>query len=275
MRPLTFTALLTILFFSINAFANHDASVLRLQTFNHAPIIVEVNGIEQNHTPVSMFELKNMAPGKHRIKIFTIERTGRRAFKQQIFSGRIHIAPASIITGVMRFGDMDIHTQPLFVAKNCCTQAVCSHHGHNNYGNGHNKWDNNDRYNQYDRYDRRNNNYGYDQYDRYNDYGNYGNNYNSYNRGMNSDDFNQLKRMMDRQSFEDSKLKIAKQATRDNYLNSNQVRQLLDMFTFESTKLEFAKFAYDNVTDKNRYYTIYDAFTYSSSIDEMENYVRK
>jgi hypothetical protein len=74
-------------------------------------------------------------------------------------------------------------------------------------------------------------------------------------------------------SFESTKLTIAKQVIVQNYFTSAQIRQLMGVFDFESGKLEIAKFAYNNVVDQQRYYTVNDAFSFESSIYELDRYL--
>ena len=86
--------------------------------------------------------------------------------------------------------------------------------------------------------------------------------------------FARLKQSIARQCFDRDKLTIAKQGTRGQILYSHQVLELVHMFTFESNKLKFAKYAYLLVCDTHNYYVVNDAFTFSSSIRELECYIR-
>lgn len=90
---------------------------------------------------------------------------------------------------------------------------------------------------------------------------------------MNMADFNALKSSIGSKSFEDSKLTIAKQGINNNCLTTMQVKEILSQFTFEDTKLQFAKYAYDRVYDVNNYFKINDAFTFESSIEELNEYM--
>jgi hypothetical protein len=90
---------------------------------------------------------------------------------------------------------------------------------------------------------------------------------------MSPADFSDAKRTIDSKNFEDSKLTIAKQIIGSNCLLSSQVRDLMELFTYETTKLEFAKFAYRYTLDIGNYYKVNDAFTYESSIDELNDYI--
>jgi len=90
---------------------------------------------------------------------------------------------------------------------------------------------------------------------------------------MNDLDFSGLKASIDRISFDSSKLSMAQQAASSNVLTSVQVFEILELFTFESTKLSFAKYAYPFVYDPNKYYIVNNAFTFSSSIESLNNYI--
>ncbi|MBK7175336.1 MAG: DUF4476 domain-containing protein [Bacteroidales bacterium] len=85
-------------------------------------------------------------------------------------------------------------------------------------------------------------------------------------------DFEQAKQSIKSKSFEDSKLTIAKQIINTNCLLSGQVKEIMLLFSFEDTRLELAKFAYGYTLDIGNYYKVNDAFTFESSIDELNTY---
>jgi len=87
-------------------------------------------------------------------------------------------------------------------------------------------------------------------------------------------DFASAKQSISSKSFEDSKLTIAKQIISNNCLLCSQIKEIMGLFTFEDSKLEFAKYAYGYVYDLNNYYKLNDAFTFESSIDELDEYIR-
>ena len=90
---------------------------------------------------------------------------------------------------------------------------------------------------------------------------------------MNDYDFLEAKESVGDKTFSDSKMTLAKQITRNNCLTAAQIMQMMGEFSFESSKLEYAKFAYDFCFDRNNYYKVNDAFTFSSSIDELDEYI--
>jgi hypothetical protein len=90
---------------------------------------------------------------------------------------------------------------------------------------------------------------------------------------MSPNDFESARQSISSKSFEDSKLTIAKQIINSNCLLTTQIKQILLLFSFESTRLDFAKYAYTRTYDQNNYFKINDAFTFESSIDELNQYI--
>lgn len=93
-------------------------------------------------------------------------------------------------------------------------------------------------------------------------------------RTISDRDFYDLKELIAGRSFESTKIELAKSGIERNYFKVEQVRELLKMFTFESNKLELAKLAYTKTQDRNRYYKLYDVFTFESSISDMEDFIK-
>lgn len=90
---------------------------------------------------------------------------------------------------------------------------------------------------------------------------------------MNNYEFNILREIIRNESFESSKLEIAKQAIRMNGVKSKQVRELMYELSFESSRLNLSKFAYKFTCDRNMYFIVYNAFTFESSKKELERYI--
>ena len=107
----------------------------------------------------------------------------------------------------------------------------------------------------------------------YNNNNNYhGNNrHGHYNRPLL--DLGRLQHSMENADFESDRRIIAEQAISTHRVKAQQVYRILLMFSFESTKLKAAKFAYRYCVDKRNYYIVNDAFTFSSSIRELNNYI--
>lgn len=90
---------------------------------------------------------------------------------------------------------------------------------------------------------------------------------------MSPGDFESAKSSIKSKSFEDSKLTIAKQILGSNCMLSSQVKEVMLLFDFENTRLDFAKFAWGKTFDYGNYYKLNDAFTFESSIDDLNKYI--
>lgn len=84
--------------------------------------------------------------------------------------------------------------------------------------------------------------------------------------------FNEVVQSIEAKSFDDSKLTMAKQVINTNCMTSNQVKRLMLLFSFEDTRLDLAKYAYGYTYDIGNYYQLNDAFTFESSIEELNTY---
>jgi hypothetical protein len=90
---------------------------------------------------------------------------------------------------------------------------------------------------------------------------------------MSPNDFSDFKNSVSSKSFEDSKLTISQQVLNNNCLLTSQVREVMLLFSFEETRLDFAKYAYKHTYDVGNYFKINDAFTFESSIDDLNTYI--
>jgi hypothetical protein len=144
----------------------------------------------------------------------------------------------------------------------------------NDYGRSNDNWGRDRRDDRNNNYDRRDNDYGRNNgsYDN-GKWNNDGYN-NGYNQAMNGSEFNQLVSRIRGQLFASGKLNTARDAVSRNYFSTAQVRQLLQLFNADNDKLELAKQAYRNTVDQGSYYALYDVFSYQSSRDELDRYIR-
>jgi hypothetical protein len=85
--------------------------------------------------------------------------------------------------------------------------------------------------------------------------------------------FESLKSTVAAATFDASKLKIAQQAVSANKVMASQVAELMGMMTFEATKLDLAKYAFRYTLDKENYFMVNRAFTFESSIEELDEYL--
>jgi hypothetical protein len=91
---------------------------------------------------------------------------------------------------------------------------------------------------------------------------------------MNPKDYQAAYDMIEDESFDSSKLSLAKQVIAVNPMSSSQILGICKLFSFESNKLEFAKYAYEFCVDRNKYFLLNDAFTYESSKRELNEYIK-
>ena len=75
------------------------------------------------------------------------------------------------------------------------------------------------------------------------------------------------------QAFEENKFQVAQQVFNSNCMTVNQVNQIIGLFSFEDTKLDFAKYAYGRTYDQSNYFMVNNAFSFSSSVDELNAYI--
>lgn len=228
-------------------------SALNLKMFNNGKFSVSLNNQPPSH-PSAIFSLKKIKPGYHKLYVFRIVNCPYNYYpiKEELYNGWIYIPPKSVVYAHLnRHNKIDIvKIEPYFChpAGGGCAWG-CNNDYDNEWGSYDNGWDYN--------------NTGYDPALMIPPY-----------VGMPPQNFARLKTIIENQSFESSKLQIAKQAVASNYLSSAQIAEILMLFDFETTKLEFAKLAYHKAADKQNYYLVNDAFAFESSIAELNKYIK-
>ncbi len=85
--------------------------------------------------------------------------------------------------------------------------------------------------------------------------------------------YNALISNLKRQSFEETKLKMAKVGIKNNSFTTEQISGILKVFNFEQSKLDLAKTAYKNCSDKDNYLDVSQNFNFSSSTDELTEFL--
>ena len=91
--------------------------------------------------------------------------------------------------------------------------------------------------------------------------------------GFSQQEFNCIIRDLRQICFDREKLAVAKQKMCTKPVTSQQVLRILNLFSFESSKLDFAKHVYLQTCDKHNFYMVYDAFSFNSSIRNLECYI--
>ena len=230
----TFT-LLTALFFSAILFAQ---SKLSISASGNADIRVMVDGIRytSNGRDIVISNLKN---GNHSVKIF------RAGNERNRYNGNNRSNGYQLVYSNNRFVKQQYHVDMTSnrVGKAVVDEQVIS----GGYNDDDDDWgvDNNDQY--YDRGSR---------------------------RAMDNNAFQQLKQSIGNESFDNTRLKVAKQFIATNYFTTAQVKELVLLFSFENSRLDIAKYAYDYTVDKGNYFLINDAFSFSNSKDALMDYIK-
>lgn len=92
---------------------------------------------------------------------------------------------------------------------------------------------------------------------------------------MSGDAFNRMKTNIESKPFSETKMSVARVATKSACLSVNQVKEITKLFSMDDDKLAYAKFAYDYCVDKANYYEISDAFSFSSTQEELMKFLDK
>lgn len=91
---------------------------------------------------------------------------------------------------------------------------------------------------------------------------------------MSKEAFSTAKKSVSSKNFDDARLTVAKQVAAANCMTAAQVKEMAEIFSFDESRLEFAKYAHDYCVNRNEYYIVNDAFKFSSSIDELNEYLQ-
>lgn len=91
---------------------------------------------------------------------------------------------------------------------------------------------------------------------------------------MPAGEFAEAKDQVQKASFADDKIRIAKQITEANCLSVAQIKEIAKLFSFEDNKLDYLKFAYDFTFEKKKYYMVNDVLNFSSSKEDLDTYIK-
>ena len=92
---------------------------------------------------------------------------------------------------------------------------------------------------------------------------------------MSGDSFIKMRQSVESKPFSDTKMSTAKVATKNTCLSVSQVKEITKLFNMDEEKLAYAKYAYDYCVDKANYYQVSDAFSFSTTTDELNKYLEK
>lgn len=194
-------------------------------------------------TPSTTFNVTNLAPGYHRVRMARIPElvNGRSMPQELVYDGYVNIPDSSRVTAQSPArGQLHIVSiVPLFhMIYDILTGQSGNGSGNSGWGTGNGGW-------------------GFPQLP----------------QGMLAADFDALKATVKAKSFDNTKLQIITQALAANKLTSKQVSELMGLLDFESNKLALAKYAYGKVVDKGNYYLVNNAFSFDNSTAELTQYI--
>ena len=98
---------------------------------------------------------------------------------------------------------------------------------------------------------------------------------NGYGNVMSNREFDDMKEQIRKEWFEKNRLTSAKVIVDKNNFTTRQVKEIMLLFTFENNRLEVAKYAYRKTVDKQNYFQLNDAFSFSSSKEELARFIRE
>jgi len=90
---------------------------------------------------------------------------------------------------------------------------------------------------------------------------------------MSASDFHSALQTLNEISFDETRLKTAKQIAASNCLNATQISDICRTFSFDESKLDFAKSAYSHCTEPSNYFKVNNVFEFSSNVDELNEFV--
>ncbi len=238
-RNLSAATILIFLFTILSA----SASEINVRLHNYKVFKFVIDNVV--YTNSSSYNLRNIHNGYHMVSAY--ERKNGNNGNRLIFSGNVFV-PGNKKLDVV-------------ISKNAGFRviretSIGGNNGGGNYGND---------------------NHGENHYGDNNGGGHNGNNNNNgYNNevAMGDYEFGMLLSTVRNASFDSSKMDIAKSALVYNRFFARQVLELVRLYSFDSSKLEIAKYAYSRTLDKGNYFMVNSAFTFSSTSEDLNRFIR-
>ncbi len=229
----------------------------------NAAIKVTVDGSRLNQVLYdNSVVFENLVPGFHAVKVYQLNtrnrfNRGRGDDYRLVYTASINIKPLfETSIEISRFGNANIDETPIR------TENDRKQRDFDDRKNRGRDFDNHDDHAS-----------GNDDYGRNND--SYeGNNVAIYNRPMNNDEFFSIKRMLEREEFDNTRLVIAKHIVDVNELTSLQAKEMAALFAFDNSRLDFAKYAYNKNIDKDNYVVVCNTFSFNSSKEQLMHFLR-
>jgi len=87
--------------------------------------------------------------------------------------------------------------------------------------------------------------------------------------------FGQAMEALRDERFDSDRIILARVLAARNNMTTLQIKTMAQVFSFDSSKLEFTKYAYASCVDKEYYYQIGRIFSFSSSRQELYDYLAR
>jgi hypothetical protein len=241
---------------------NNRFSLLSFTNLSPQQVTFEVDG-KQYPAVGNVLDLNNVRPGPHPVKVYG---NGPGAVPKRVllYSNTVNVKPQVYVDIIInRFGRVVMDEQPITAAPvvkpgpppgNQYPNQGNPYPPVNNQGNNQNNWNNQNGQGYNNGYPRDNHNYP--------------------PRPIDDNTFNSFVETVRHESFDDSRMAIAKVGIDQNFFTSAQAKTLLSIFSFEASKLEISKYMYGKITDPKNYFIVYNVFTFSKSKEELAEYVR-
>lgn len=241
MKKSIFTLLFTVLVLSASAWY-HRPSELSLRLSDNGAFNLKIGNQYFSQYSTS-YTIPNLSPGQHHLEVIRYERVYNGYswvydYPRVVFSGKVNIpAGTHVIAEINHKGRFMVRERRPIVHTPPPPPSYPQHGYHSpGYNNPHRPY---------------------------------------YTPVMSERDFGALVATIANTSFDSNKLAIAKQAIAANYVTAEQVYELMMLFSFESNKLELAKYAYANTVNKERYFIVNNAFSFSSSQRQLHEYISR
>jgi hypothetical protein len=240
----TISTLFTSLFFAATVFAanpNHQ-SVITVKSASQREIQVVIDG--KIFSPgKNIVIVGDVAPGYHSVTVYRKGKTGYyNADFEQVYTASIAVKPATDVQiTIGRRGRTDVAYEKRMA--NDDDWAYDRPATPSYPANEHGRWEDNK-------------------------------SYNSYASSMSDREFDRVMNSMQKEWFENNRMKSASYIISNNFFTADQVRDMLSVFSFENNKLEIAKQAYTKTVDKQNYDCVLNALEYKSSKIELARFIR-
>ena len=90
---------------------------------------------------------------------------------------------------------------------------------------------------------------------------------------MKQGDFTAAIKVIKNGNFDDTKLSTAQSICSANCVSSEQVVEICRLLSFEESKLTFAKYAFQYCSNPEKYFKVNDVFSFSSSKEQLNDFI--